>query len=122
MGDFEKINDRLERDRMAAANNTAAIAQEIGAMPDPASMVSIRLNVLIDTLYGEMELDADGHYIAGSRERLEFEVACARAIEGVMVQIRENVMEARARQGLLVPDGVATRGGIVLPGPGAVVQ
>ena len=116
MSDMGKNIESLERDRKAAANNTAAIVQQIGAMPDGATLTAVRLGVVVDMLWGPFEMDEDGGYVSGSRDRMEFETKGAVALQGVMEAIRERVIEQQNAPKLMVPESAVGGSGIVLPG------
>lgn len=105
MAQDREVRD-LERRRKAAANNSAAVFGRLGAIPDDGTLSLIRIELIIDHLFGQMEMDEDGGYVGGSLERLKFETS---AIEGLLAwavdkegEVKETFRQAKVG-GLIVP-------------------
>lgn len=117
MAQTEKhLVNNLEKRRVAAGNNTAAIFTQIGAIPNDLHLLMIRLECLIDQTYGVLELDDDGRYVDGPVKRLEFEVYVGESTQLWAEQKRESYFEAVKKAqggGLVLPGGHAASGLVV---------
>lgn len=91
----KKVMENLNRDRLATVNNIKAIIEEIGAMPDPLVMVTLRLDAVLDDLFGSVRTDDEGkEFVEGSPRRMEFENAFQRKVLSFMQDQRENAIRA----------------------------
>lgn len=113
MPDTDREVAELVRDLRAHLNNQAASAAQLGGTQlDPTLAVVVRLNVLVERLFGH--LDIDGEQVTGGHpERLRFEVESAAAYQRLLDNAASAVRQARITEGVplravpptLVPNG-----------------
>lgn len=91
----KKVTENLNRDRTALLNNITAIIEEIGAMPDPLVMVTLRVDAILQEMFGPIQVDDEGRqFLGGSPLRMEFENAFQRKMLAFMQEQRENAARA----------------------------